>query len=163
MTTRIRTRTKNVPGCPTSDASLHEGELAYGRRSRAAGGQLSNENTVGMEIIAKDDKDVTRAQVLSASYPNTPVFGHGEVNPGHKQATEGWTVTHAIREERRGLDAATRKGGDTTVKHEGHAKVSVDFRNMPKGVKTARSAQGVFKEVKLNRRGGGTYHDSDIG
>jgi len=122
-----------------------------------------------MEIIAKDDKDVTRAQVLSAQafarkhYPNTPVFGHGEVNPGHKQATEGWTVTHAIREERRGLDAATRKGGDTTVKHEGHAKVSVDFRNMPKGVKTARSAQGVFKEVKLNRRGGGTYHDSDIG
>ncbi|TPV99658.1 MAG: hypothetical protein USCAAHI_00898 [Beijerinckiaceae bacterium] len=112
---------------------------------------------------------MSRAQVLSAQafarkhYPNTPVFGHGEVNPGHKQATEGWTVTHAIREERRGLDAATRKGGDTTVKHEGHAKVSVDFRNMPKGVKTARSAQGVFKEVKLNRRGGGTYHDSDIG
>ena len=136
-------------------------------RGWGAGAGLSNENTVGMEIIAKDDKDVTRAQVLSAQAfarkHNTPVFGRGEVNPGHKQATEGWTVTHAIREERRGLDAATRKGGDTTVKHEGHAKVSVDFRNMPKGVKTARSAQGVFKEVKLNRRGGGTYHDSDIG
>ena len=26
-----------------------------------------------------------------------------------------------------------------------------DFHNMPKGVKTAASAQGVFKEVRLNR------------
>jgi len=64
---------------------------------------LSNANAVGMEIVAKDDSDITPAQVESArnfiaqNYPNTPVYGHGEVNPGHKQATEGMTVVNAIR------------------------------------------------------------------
>lgn len=68
-----------------------------------AGNGLSNANTVGMEVIAKNDKDVTPAQVQSAQkfiqqyYPNTPVFGHGEVNPGHKEADEGATITNAIR------------------------------------------------------------------
>lgn len=71
-----------------------------------AGAGLSNRNTVGMEVIARDDRDVTPAQVAAAKkfiaekYPNTPVFGHGEVNPGHKEATEGMTIVNAIRRER---------------------------------------------------------------
>jgi prophage tail gpP-like protein len=46
---------------------------------------------------------VTRAQVLAAQafirkhYPNTPVFGHGEVNPGHNTRREN------IGQERRGF------------------------------------------------------------
>jgi hypothetical protein len=71
-----------------------------------AGEGLSNENVVGMEVIAKDDKDVTQAQIESAKkfirekYPKTPVYGHGEVNPGHKEATEGLSIVKAIRAER---------------------------------------------------------------
>jgi Phage tail lysozyme/N-acetylmuramoyl-L-alanine amidase len=67
---------------------------------------LSNANAVGMEIVAKDDNDLTPAQVASArrfiaeKYPNVPVYGHGEVNPGHKQAREGMTVVEAIRADR---------------------------------------------------------------
>ena len=67
---------------------------------------LSSANTVGMEIIARHDEDVTKSQVESAkafirkNYPTTPVYGHGEVNPGHKEATEGLTVTEAIRADR---------------------------------------------------------------
>jgi hypothetical protein len=67
---------------------------------------LTNQNIVGMEVIAKNDKDVTPAQIASArkfiaeKYPNTPVFGHGEVNPGHKEADEGMTITGAIRNDR---------------------------------------------------------------
>jgi hypothetical protein len=62
---------------------------------------LSNSNVVGMEIVANDDKDVTPAQAqvaaafIQARYPNAPVFGHGQVNPGHKEPTEGATALNA--------------------------------------------------------------------
>jgi hypothetical protein len=32
--------------------------------------------------------------------PNTLVYGHGEVNPGHREADEDMTVVNAIRRER---------------------------------------------------------------
>jgi murein DD-endopeptidase MepM/ murein hydrolase activator NlpD len=67
---------------------------------------LSNENAVGMEVVARDNHDVTPAQVEAARkfidqyYPDVPVYGHGEVNPGHKQADEGMAIVNAIRSER---------------------------------------------------------------
>jgi hypothetical protein len=67
---------------------------------------LSNKNAVGMEIVAKNDQDVTPAQVAAArqfiatNYPNVPVYGHGQVNPGHKMADEGMTVVRAIQADR---------------------------------------------------------------
>jgi hypothetical protein len=67
---------------------------------------LSNQNIVGMEIIAKDDADVTPAQkaafarFIAARYPNTALFGHGEVNPGHKEADEGLSAKAAALEYR---------------------------------------------------------------
>jgi hypothetical protein len=70
------------------------------------GAGLSNRNTYGMEVIARNDRDVTPAQIAAAqkfiakNYPNTPVFGHGEVNPGHKEATEGMSIVNAIRNQR---------------------------------------------------------------
>lgn len=73
-----------------------------------AGAGLNNGNTVGMEVIAKDNKDVTPAQVAAAqafiqkNYPSVPVYGHGEVNPGHKEADEGMAITGAIRAARSG-------------------------------------------------------------
>lgn len=66
---------------------------------------LSNSNTIGMEVIAKDDSDVTPEEVqagvafykkLQQRYPGLQVYGHGYVNPGHKQATEGKTIVDAI-------------------------------------------------------------------
>ncbi len=80
------------------------------------GAGLSNRNTVGMEVIAKDDKDVTPAQIAAAQkfiaekYPNTPVFGHGEVNPGHKEADEGMSIVNAIRRQRQGAQGAAVRG-----------------------------------------------------
>lgn len=67
------------------------------------GSGLSNANTVGMEVIAKDDSDLTPAQIAAAqqfiksTYPGIPVYGHGQVNPGHKQETEGMTIVNAIQ------------------------------------------------------------------
>lgn len=67
---------------------------------------LNNRNTIGMEVIARNNRDVTPAQIASARrfiqqmYPNTPVFGHGEVNPGHKEADEGMAIVGPIRSQR---------------------------------------------------------------
>lgn len=81
-----------------------EHQIMKGWGPKGAG--LSSANTVGMEIIARDDRDILPIQrqraveFIERNYPNTPVYGHGEVNPGHKQATEGMTVTEAIRAAR---------------------------------------------------------------
>jgi len=68
---------------------------------------LTNANTLGIEIIAKDDSDVTEKQRDAAArwltetqakygIPAANVFGHGEINR-HKQATEGSTVVNNWR------------------------------------------------------------------
>jgi hypothetical protein len=88
------------------------------------GEELNNNNTVGMEVIAKDDKDVTPAQVAAAKafiesrYPNTPVMGHGEVNPGHKEADEGMTIVNAIRGDRARQTADAGKHADRSFDPE---------------------------------------------
>ena len=73
------------------------------RKGQGVGAGLSNKNTEGVEIIAKDDSDVLPVQVEAAKrlaqqlgYAPNQVYGHGEVNP-HKQKTEGSTVVSAIR------------------------------------------------------------------
>jgi hypothetical protein len=59
---------------------------------------LSNANVVGMEIIASDDPHVRQVQAesyakfMAARYPTTRIFGHGEVNVGHKEKDEGITA-----------------------------------------------------------------------
>lgn len=78
------------------------------RKGEGAGRGLSNANTVGVEVVANDDRDVLPvqrdaaahlSQQLAAQYrldPKTQVFGHGEINP-HKQETEGVTIAEAVR------------------------------------------------------------------
>jgi hypothetical protein len=72
---------------------------------------LSNRNTVGMEVIAKDNDDVTPAQIragkafIDRNYSNIPVYGHGEVNPGHKEADEGMGIVNAVRSGRQNAEA----------------------------------------------------------
>jgi hypothetical protein len=76
--------------------------------SSFTGKPLDNNNTIGIEVVAADDKDVTPEQVkagvafskwLAAKYHLNPedFYGHGQVNPGHKQATEGKTIVDAAR------------------------------------------------------------------
>jgi hypothetical protein len=94
------------------------------------GAGLNNANIVGMEIIAKNDRDVTKAQITAAAafikknYPNTPVYGHGEVNPGHKEADEGLTVANAIRQQREAEAARSQQSaalhGAELRRHFGH-------------------------------------------
>jgi hypothetical protein len=77
---------------------------------------LSNANTIGVEIMASNDKDVAPAQIAASKQlfqylsadpsaadwkatglTSDQVYGHGALNPGHKQATEGMTAANAIK------------------------------------------------------------------
>ena len=60
-----------------------------------------NSNIVGMEIIARDEKDVTPAQrdalvrFANERYPNVPFYGHGEIST-NKEANEGVPGAQAV-------------------------------------------------------------------
>jgi hypothetical protein len=84
-----------------------------------------NQTVVGMEIIAKNNKDVDPKQVAAAAafmrkyYPNVTPYGHGQLNT-HKEADEGMAAVNAIMAERRGTGApiivkTTPKSGGTSA------------------------------------------------
>jgi hypothetical protein len=119
---------------------------------------LNNSNILGMEVIAKNDRDVTAAQVAAAkafigkNYPELPVYGHGEVNPGHKEADEGMTITSAIRAQRdllatAGKNAVTSGSGAQTIK--GDASLDINLNGFPKGTKTDVTYGGLFTQYTL--------------
>lgn len=117
---------------------------------------LSNRNTVGMEIIAKNDRDVTPEQVEAAKkfiaerYAKTPVYGHGQVNPGHKEADEGMSVVNAINEERAARARMDQNAGGGVW--AGKVSASVDFKNVPPGVATHADTSGSpFEELRVNK------------
>lgn len=69
---------------------------------------LSNANTIGVEVVGNDNTDITPAQVtagqalakaLMAKYNISPesIYGHGEVNPGHKMSDEGLAIVNPLR------------------------------------------------------------------
>lgn len=78
------------------------------KQGQGVGAGLSNANTLGIEVIAKDDNDWTPAQLESMGPFVTQVankygfdahknvWGHGEINP-HKQATEGMAFVNRWR------------------------------------------------------------------
>ncbi len=66
---------------------------------------LSNSDTIGVEVIGNDDRDITPAQIAAAKqlhgdlvqrYPDMKVYGHGEIN-GHKQIDEGHRIAMELR------------------------------------------------------------------
>ena len=70
---------------------------------------VSNENSIGVEIIAKDSSDFTPQQIMASKalssqlqkkygIPIDRIFGHGEVSP-HKMPSEGRGLAESIRGE----------------------------------------------------------------
>jgi flagellum-specific peptidoglycan hydrolase FlgJ len=65
----------------------------------------SNSNSQGVEVIAKNDDDVLPVQsaavlklIKSLGYSPSQIYGHGEVNPGHKAESEGQTIKRYIQQ-----------------------------------------------------------------
>lgn len=72
----------------------------FGGRAAATG--ANNSDTIGIEVAANDDSDVTPAERMAVQrlihrdqqrfgIDPSKVYGHGYVNPGHKEADEGYT------------------------------------------------------------------------
>ena len=97
---------------------------------------LRNEDVTQMEVIARNEKDVTPGQVQSGvnfvgqRYATTPVGGHGEVNPGydpknrgpHRTADEGQRITQAVK--------AARQAGGGTIPAGGSGGTLIAFRGL---------------------------------
>jgi hypothetical protein len=93
-------------------------EFGYTGSNQILNGQgvgkgLNNGNVVGMEIIAKNDKDVTPQQAQNFAnfyqnrFPGVPTYGHGQVNPGAREPSEGMTAIAALK--------ALQAGGTATA------------------------------------------------
>jgi hypothetical protein len=74
---------------------------------------VSNQTAVGMEIVAKDDADITAKQrenaikFIQSQYPSTPVYGHSEVSPSDR-TNEGVNIARTIREQRERKQASDK-------------------------------------------------------
>lgn len=103
---------------------------------------LSNDNMAGVEVVAKNNADVTPAQVAATQRliawhakkydydPETSVFGHGEVNPGHKEADEGMATVDAVRGDTPSVATAAAPAGPSNVAVNG-AIISVNPATAP--------------------------------
>ena len=96
------------------DGTIHETnkEFGYGGTGNFLHSVIpgvSNQTAVGIEVIAKDDADMTPAQIESLKrlagpkgpYANVPVYGHSQVSPGDRD-NEGVRGVTAINEARQG-------------------------------------------------------------
>jgi len=116
---------------------------------------------------------------IAKNYPNTPVYGHGEIQ-ANKQREEGKELADSVRAarehapplvaskehihqgqrrllehraEKPDLLGHARKAGLMGAEHKvtGSASLSVDFKNMPRGVKAKTKIDGMFSQIRVAR------------
>jgi len=121
---------------------------------------LTNSNTEGMEVIANDDTDITPAEVAAArkfarwyslKHPGVQYFGHGEVNPSHKMATEGHTIVEAVRN---GLKPVTSPSAPT-------AAIPMAQRTLTNYMRGDRTLPPVYDPSIVARQKSGTSYPKD--
>ena len=101
------------PNVPEGKFGMHM------RPGQGPGAGLSNQNTLGVAAIARDESEVTpkQAEAMRAfaqvrGYGPESTFGHGEVNP-HKDPGEGMTAVNLVRGGGRpGISLTTLEGDD---------------------------------------------------
>jgi hypothetical protein len=89
-------------------------------------------------------------------------FSPGKSGGGRASRGSYLKWLHGLDGQRKDSDAELLSKGMKTMDNrdfKGNANVTVDFRNMPKGVAVAGKADGMFKQVTLNR--GRQMFDSD--
>jgi N-acetyl-anhydromuramyl-L-alanine amidase AmpD len=103
---------------------------------------LSNANTVGIEVMASNDKGVKEVQArefakfMAARYPKTQMFGHGEINVNRKEKDEGITVKNAAYAYRAQLAAKAKENSSVDLanarKDDTSLQASIDRQPKPK-------------------------------
>jgi hypothetical protein len=81
--------------------------------------------------------------------------GMPNIRPGHGSESDEIRATpwdyNRPKIQRVGLDPAIRQQASLAHEIKGSAHVHVDFKNMPRGVKTSAKSDGVFQTVSLRR------------
>ena len=123
---------------------------------------VNNSNSVGMAIVAKDDKDVTKEQIqagfllgqkLMGKYGISSIYGHGETS-GHKHPEEGKTLAQAIRtgkiEAKLGGLASGPESGYPATLHGNEMIVPLDANSIlaEMGKKTKQELENEMKAAK---------------
>ena len=129
---------------------------------------------VGMEVIAKDDKEVTPAQLESGRrvyaeelFEHAGVRPRPQVNPATYGSRRRECRAATLRPRgRRGIGGERLEPGlarsdrararsilnrNQSMKVEGSGKLSVDV-NAPKGTRVGAQGKGLFKTVEINRQ-----------
>jgi hypothetical protein len=111
---------------------------------------VSNQTAVGIEVIAKDDADMTDAQIESlkrlagptGAYANVPVYGHSQVSPGDRD-NEGVRGVNAIMEARK---AGGGEAGDTLaqLQSSGLNVTTYGQKDDPYGDKDSAAGRGAY-------------------
>ncbi len=137
--------------------------VAHIKNAQNASG-LSNDNTLGIEIIAKDDNDLTPEQIAAGAkwinqmrdkHPGIGenVFGHGQLND-HKHPNEGMSVINAWR---KGADS-----GSTSSEPSGRSSRVQNFiRNSP--LKSQHKATAVADAMRRSFERGDDTLFNDAG
>jgi len=139
--------------------------LPSGRRGQhmklgqGVGQGLSNQNTEGVEVIAKDDSDVLPVQVEAAKklasmlgYASNQVYGHGEVNP-HKLKSEGMTIVSAIRGNQKPATADRAEAASPTLNKMAEAPDASGKANAAQANKIAPTSLPVTVGGTMKRQG----------
>jgi hypothetical protein len=93
---------------PSNSLGAHIGSSdSEKNRNLGAPPGISNANSQGVEVVGLDDADIADHGmpeqgiavlkiIKHLGYTKDQIFGHGEVNPAHKQATEGATIKQYV-------------------------------------------------------------------
>ena len=147
---------------------MPDGARAAHMRNAEDGSGLSNKNAIGIEMIAKNDADLTPEQRaagikfaddMRAKYPGIGdrVFGHGELN-AHKQESEGMGVVSAWRAQQQNnmLASADRTPvgsiNKTAYTPERIDRAPIDAALAEQQKETARVEQQAAQEAALRNR-----------
>lgn len=139
--------------------------------------EIKNSNSIGVALVAKDDKDITKQQLASgfnlgqqlmAKYGIGSVYGHGETS-SHKNSEEGKTLAGALRTgrlpesapkaEKGGILSGPKSGFPATL-HGNEIVVPLDPNSIlaELGKKSAQQAaseiNNVLPETKTNQMDG---------
>jgi uncharacterized protein (TIGR02594 family) len=137
-------------GFLTGETRMEGGVLKYGMIS-------GNDNDAVRKSWRNASDLYVRRSLEKASMPEEAQAGHHQAKnyPGAAHLRRLFSPTAEDQRPIHGdLLPRARAAGmlpEQTHKVAGNASVSVDFKNMPRGVQTSAKAEGVFKEVKLNR------------
>jgi hypothetical protein len=84
---------------------------------------------------------------MAARYPNTPIFGHGQVNPGHKEPDEGLSARAAALAYRANTSRMDAQIGSPAVNATGNVNLTVNSNGT--AARTSASADGLWQKTTI--------------